>query len=227
MQSQDGRGRVDTAVLDVDGTLVDTVYQHTMAWATAFGEVDVDVPRWRLHRAVGIGGDRYVAEVAGDEVERRYGDRLRDRHDELFGREIDRVRPLPGAPELLRELRDRGLKVVMASSGVAEHTERLLRLVGADRTAQGATSSSDVDQSKPAPDLIEAAIEKVDGDRAVVVGDAVWDVTAAVNAGVRSVGLLSGGFGEGELRDAGADHVFADAQDLLDHLDETPLRGRD
>jgi len=226
MHSEDGTSRVDTAVLDVDGTLVDTVYQHTMAWATAFGEVDVDVPLWRLHRAVGIGGDRYVAEVAGDDVERRHGDRLRDRHDELFGREIDRVRPLPGAPELLRELGDRGLKVVMASSGVAEHTERLLRLVGADRTSQGATSSSDVDQSKPAPDLIEAAIEKVDGDRAVVVGDAVWDVTAAVNAGVRSIGLLSGGFGEGELRAAGADQVFADAQDLLDHLDETLLRGR-
>jgi phosphoglycolate phosphatase-like HAD superfamily hydrolase len=226
MHSEDGTSRVDTAVLDVDGTLVDTVYQHTMAWATAFGEVDVDVPLWRLHRAVGIGGDRYVAEVAGDDVERRYGDRLRDRHDELFGREIDRVRPLPGAPELLRELGDRGLKVVMASSGVAEHTERLLRLVGADRTSQGATSSSDVDQSKPAPDLIEAAIDKVDGDRAVVVGDAVWDVTAAVNAGVRSIGLLSGGFGEGELRAAGADQVFADAQDLLDHLDETLLRGR-
>jgi phosphoglycolate phosphatase-like HAD superfamily hydrolase len=226
MHSEDGTSRVDTAVLDVDGTLVDTVYQHTMAWATAFGEVDVDVPLWRLHRAVGIGGDRYVAEVAGDDVERRYGDRLRDRHDELFGREIDRVRPLPGAPELLRELGDRGLKVVMASSGVAEHTERLLRLVGAHRTSQGATSSSDVDQSKPAPDLIEAAIDKVDGDRAVVVGDAVWDVTAAVNAGVRSIGLLSGGFGEGELRAAGADQVFADAQDLLDHLDETLLRGR-
>ena len=226
MHSDGGTSRVDTAVLDVDGTLVDTVYQHTMAWATAFGEVDVDVPLWRLHRAVGIGGDRYVAEVAGDDVERRHGDRLRDRHDELFGREIDRVRPLPGAPELLRELGDRGLKVVMASSGVAEHTERLLRLVGADRTSQGATSSSDVDQSKPAPDLIEAAIEKVDGDRAVVVGDAVWDVTAAVNAGVRSIGLLSGGFGEGELRAAGADQVFADAQDLLDHLDETLLRGR-
>lgn len=226
MDSEDGTSQVDTAVLDVDGTLVDTVYQHTMAWATAFGEVEVDVPLWRLHRAVGIGGDRYVAEVAGDEVERRHGDRLRDRHDELFGREIDRVRPLPGAPELLRELRDRGLKVVMASSGVAEHTERLLRLVGADRTAQGATSSSDVEQSKPAPDLIEAAIEKVDGDRAVVVGDAVWDVTAAVNAGVRSIGLLSGGFGEVELRDAGADQVFADARDLLDHLDQTPLRGR-
>jgi phosphoglycolate phosphatase-like HAD superfamily hydrolase len=226
MHSEDGTSRVDTAVLDVDGTLVDSVYQHTMAWATAFGEVDVDVPLWRLHRAVGIGGDRYVAEVAGDDVERRYGDRLRDRHDELFGREIDRVRPLPGAPELLRELGDRGLKVVMASSGVAEHTERLLRLVGAHRTSQGATSSSDVDQSKPAPDLIEAAIDKVDGDRAVVVGDAVWDVTAAVNAGVRSIGLLSGGFGEGELRAAGADQVFADAQDLLDHLDETLLRGR-
>jgi HAD superfamily hydrolase (TIGR01509 family) len=227
MHSEGGTSRVDTAVLDVDGTLVDTVYQHTMAWATAFGEVDVDVPLWRLHRAVGIGGDRYVAEVAGDDVERRYGDQLRDRHDELFGREIDRVRPLPGAPALLRELRDRGLKVVLASSGVAEHTERLLRLVGADRTTQGATSSSDVEQSKPAPDLIEAAIERVDGERAVVVGDAVWDVTAAVNAGMRSVGLLSGGFGEGELRDAGADHVFTDAQDLLDHLDETPLRGPD
>jgi HAD superfamily hydrolase (TIGR01549 family) len=216
---------VDTAVFDVDGTLVDTVYHHTMAWAKAFAEVDVDVPLWRLHRAVGMGGDRFVAAVAGDQVEKDHGDRLRGRHDELFGEQIDDVRALPGAAELLAELRRRGLKVVLASSGIAEHTERLLAKVDAQDNSEGWTSSSDVDSSKPAPDLIEAAIEKVRGSRAVVVGDAVWDVSAAAKAGVAGIGVLTGGFGEGELREAGAAEVYDGVRELLDHLDETALRG--
>ena len=211
---------IDTVVLDVDGTLVDTVYQHTVLWARAFAAVGVDVPQWRLHRAIGMGGDRLVAEVAGDEVERQHGDRVRSEHDEAFGQVIDEIRPLPGAADLLDELRSRGLKVVLASSGIGAQTERLLALVDGDAKSHGWTSSDDVEASKPAPDLLEVALEKVDAGHAVVVGDAVWDVTAAENAGLPSIGLLCGGFGEAELREAGADRVYVDPADLLAHLDE-------
>lgn len=217
---------VDTVVLDVDGTLVDTVYRHTVLWAEAFAEVGVDVPMWKLHRAVGMGGDRFVTEVAGEEVENQHGDTVRKVHDERFDEVIDEVRPLPGASALLDELDRRGLNVVLASSGIKSQTERLIAIVGGDEKSQGWTSSDDVESSKPAPDLIEAAIAKVDGTRSVVVGDAIWDVEAAGKAGLYSIGLLCGGFGEDELRRAGAGLVFETPQDLLDHLDETPLRPR-
>jgi len=213
----------DTVVLDVDGTLVDSVYQHTMLWVRAFDEIGVYVPAWRLHRAIGMGGDRLVAHVAGDEVEARYGERLRESHDKGFDAAIDDIHPLPGAADLLSELRGRGVKVVLASSGIQEQTERLLAIVGEE--PHDSASSGEVDASKPAPDLIDAAIEKVDGSRAVVVGDAVWDVQAAKKAHVFSIGLLCGGFGRSELRETGADLVYETPQDLLDHLDETPFAG--
>ena len=217
---------VDTVVLDVDGTLVDTVYHHTVLWAQAFAEVGVDVPMWKLHRAVGLGGDRFVTEVAGEDVEKQHGDAVRKAHDERFDKMIDQVKPLPGASALLDELDRRGLKVVLASSGIGSQTKRLIAIVGADEKAQDWTSSDDVDSSKPAPDLIEAAIDKVDGSGSVVIGDAIWDIEAANAAGLYSIGLLCGGFGEDELRRTGAGLVFETPQDLLDHLDETPLRPR-
>ena len=211
---------IDTVVLDVDGTLVDTVYQHTVLWAKAFAAVGVDVPMWRLHRAIGMGGDRLVAEVAGDDVEKEHGDAVREKHDRSFDEVIDEVRPLPGAADLLDELRRRGLKVVLASSGIGAQTERLLALVGGEEKSHGWTSSDDVDSSKPAPDLLEVAMGKVDAAHALMVGDAVWDVSAAQNAGLPSVGLRCGGFSAAELRDAGAAQVFTDPADLLEHLDE-------
>ena len=217
---------VDTVVLDVDGTLVDTVYRHTVLWAEAFAELGVDVPMWKLHRAVGIGGDRFVTEVAGEDVEKQHGDAVRKAHDARFDQMIDEIRPLPGASALLGELDRRGLKVVLASSGIQSQTERLIAIVGGDEKSQGWTSSDDVESSKPAPDLIQAAIQKVDGARSVVVGDAIWDIEAANAAGLYSIGLLCGGFGEDELRRTGAGLVFETPQDLLDHLDETPLRPR-
>jgi HAD superfamily hydrolase (TIGR01549 family) len=222
MASQSSR-KIDTVVLDVDGTLVDTVYPHTIAWSQAFATVGVDVPMWRLHRAIGMGGDRLVAEVAGNDVEEKHGDKVRKEHDERFGSVIDDIRPLPGAADLLDALRQRGLKVVLASSGIEAQTKQLLALVGGDERSHDWTTSDDVEDSKPEPDLIEVAMEKVGGSHAVVVGDAVWDITAAEKAGLSSIGLLCGGFGEGELRDAGADEVYRDPQDLLDHLDQSIL----
>ena len=215
--------KVDTVVLDVDGTLVDTVYEHTVKWAQAFATVDVYVPMWKLHRAIGMGGDRLVAEVAGDEVEEKYGDKVRAEHDERFGTVLDDIRPLPGAADLLEALRDRGFKVALASSGIEEQTKRLLGHFGGEERSHAWTTSDDVDASKPAPDLVQVAIDKVDGEHALVIGDAVWDITAAEKAGFPSIGLRCGGFGEAELLDAGAAQVFRDPQDLLDHLDETAL----
>lgn len=151
---------------------------------------------------------------------------MREIHDDEFDAVLDEIRPLPGAAALLRELRDRGFKVVLASSGAAEQTRRLLELVDGDELAHHRTSSADVEESKPAPDLIDAAVESVGGRRAVVIGDAVWDFVPARERGHHGIGLLSGGFGEDELRAAGADQVFATRQDLLDALDETPLRNR-
>jgi HAD superfamily hydrolase (TIGR01509 family) len=215
--------KIDTVVLDVDGTLVDTVYQHAVIWAQAFCSVGVDVPTWRLHRAIGMGGDRLITEVAGDDIEKKYGDEVRAEHDERFGDVIDDIRPLPGAADLLDALRDRGLKVVLASSGKKEQTKRLLAHFGGEERAHGWTASDDVDASKPAPDLIQVAMDKVDGKQALVIGDAVWDISAAEKAGLPSIGLRCGGFSAAELRDAGAKGVYTDPKDLLEHLDETPL----
>ena len=213
----------DTVVLDVDGTLVDTVYQHTHAWTEAFAAVGLHPPAWRIHRAIGMGGDRLVREVAGDEAEERWGDRLREGHSERFEPLIDDVAPLPGAADLLRELRERGFKVVVASSGAEEQTRRLLAHVDGERWADAWTSSAEVEASKPAPYLVETALAKVDGDRAVMVGDAVWDLRAAKKKDLYGVGLLCGGFGEAELRDAGADEVWESPRALLDGIDRSVL----
>ncbi|NUR06503.1 MAG: HAD family hydrolase [Nocardioidaceae bacterium] len=214
---------VDTVVLDVDGTLVDTVYLHTTAWVRAFADVGVVVPAWRVHRAIGMGGDRLVTEVAGEPTEAALGDEVRNRHGEHFEELINEARMLPGADELLETLMNRGFLVVLASSGEEEQTDRLLSLVDGAGRAHARTSSDEADRSKPAPDLVDAAIAKAGGERAAVVGDAVWDVEAARAQGRPAIGLLCGGFGAAELRDAGAETVFCDPADLVAHLDETVL----
>jgi HAD superfamily hydrolase (TIGR01549 family) len=219
------RTPVETVVVDVDGTLVDTVYHHTMAWVAAFAAVGVYVPAWRIHRSIGIGGDRLVARVAGDEVEERHGDEVRSRHDRNFEEVIDDIEPLPGAAQLLDALRDRGLKVVLASSGEAKQTERLMSIFDGEDRSLDWTSSGEVESSKPAPDLIEVALQKVGGGSAAVIGDAVWDIAAAEKAGLPSIGLLCGGFSERELLDAGAAAVFETPQELCGSLDRTILAG--
>jgi phosphoglycolate phosphatase len=221
---QDEDMTIDTVVLDVDGTLVDTVYHHTLAWTRAFAAVDVPVDTWRIHRAIGMGGDRLVAAVAGDDVEDAHGDEVRRLHGEHFGHVIDEVRATPGASRLLAALLDRGFTVVLASSGEEEQTDRLLGLVDGSDRVQARTTSVDAEASKPAPDLIDVAIDKVGGRCAAVIGDATWDVEAARARGRYCIGLRCGGFGEGELRDAGAAEVFDNPDDLVDHLDETALK---
>jgi len=219
-----GAGTGLAALLDLDGTLVDTTYHHAIAWFRAFMEHDIDVPVWRLHRHVGMGGDQFVAAVAGDKVERDLGDDLREAHGRRFRELRGETQLVPDARRLVQVLHDRGAKVVLASSSNKEDLEHFRSMLDVDDLLAGATSSADVEKSKPEPDLIHAALEKVPGvERSVMIGDSTWDCEAARRAGVASVALLTGGFSEQELRDAGAAAVFESIGELLDQLDQTPL----
>ncbi len=216
----------DTAVFDIDGTLLDSNYHHAVAWSRAFDAVlDRHVPAARIHRAIGMGGDRLVAAVAGDEVEQQYGDRVRERWEKEYDGLIGETRLLDGAADLLAAVGEAGLQVVLASSSIPKHAERPLRLLHADEHSDAWTTSEDAEQSKPAPELLDKALDKVGGGRAVMIGDAVWDVEAAQRRGIPTIGLLSGGYGRGELLDAGAVAVYDDPRDLLEHLEEA-LAGR-
>jgi HAD superfamily hydrolase (TIGR01549 family) len=207
------------AILDVDGTLVDTNYHHAIAWFRAFRLHQVTVPVWRVHRHIGMGGDQLVAAVAGDDVEGRLGDEIRDAESELYKELIGEVQTMEGSRELIEDLRERGDVVVLASSAKDWEVEHYLDLLDAREIVDAWTTSADVEQTKPEPDLIKAAIEKADADGdAMLIGDTVWDVEAAKRAGVETLGVLTGGFSEQELRDAGARDVFTSVDQLRESL---------
>ena len=145
------------AILDVDGTLVDTNYHHALAWFRAFREHGIVLPLWRLHRHVGMGGDKYVSAVAGEDVEERLGDELRERWEALFDDVIDETEPLAGARELIADLKRLGHTVVLASSAVEKHVDAFLDKLAARELADGWTTKDDVEASKPDPDLVRAA----------------------------------------------------------------------
>jgi len=212
------------AILDVDGTLVDSVYHHALAWQRALRAHGVDVPMWRCHRHIGMGGDKIVAALAGDDFERECGDAAREAEAERFGELIDEVRPLSGARELVEGLKEGGHTVVLASSAKEEELEHYIGLLGVGELADAWTSSADVEATKPEPDLVAAALERVEDSRAVMVGDSTWDCEAAGRAGIPTVGVLTGGFSEQELRNAGAVAVFSSLEDLRTGLEATPLR---
>jgi len=215
---------IETVLLDLDGTLVDSVFVHTTAWKAAFRDIGVTASSHHIHRAIGMGGDRLVTEVAGESVENAMGDEVRERHQQHLDERFADITPTDGAGELLEALRERGFTVVLASSADKELSERLLDLLdGAGRHLHESVAGGDAEQSKPDPDLLETALESVDGGTAMMIGDSVWDVEAAKSAGVPCIGLLCGGFGEAELREAGATAVFDSPRDLLDHLADTPL----
>jgi HAD superfamily hydrolase (TIGR01509 family) len=207
------------AILDVDGTLVDTNYHHAIAWFRAFRRHQLTVPVWRLHRHIGMGGDQLVAAVAGDEVEDGLGDDIRDAESELYRELIEEVQAMEASRELIEELRDRGNVVVLASSAKDWEVEHYIELLDAEEIVDAWTTSADVEQTKPEPDLIKAALEKAgtEGD-AMLIGDTVWDVEAAKRAGVETLAVLTGGFSEQELRDAGAREVFTSVKELKESL---------
>jgi HAD superfamily hydrolase (TIGR01549 family) len=213
----------DAAIFDVDGTLVDTNYQHALAWFRAFRQVDITVPTWRIHRAIGMGGDHLVAAVTDDDTEEQYGDRLRAAWNDEFTPMLAEVRPFEGAADLLREVRDRGFAVVLASSGKQEHVDHYLDLVDGRELADSWTTSDDVAATKPAPDLVQVALDKVGRRAGVMIGDSTWDCVAAGKAGVPSLAVRTGGFAVEELREAGARRVFESLVELRQNLDVTPL----
>jgi HAD superfamily hydrolase (TIGR01549 family) len=214
---------VPAAILDVDGTLVDTNYQHALAWYRAFRRHGIVLPVWRIHRHVGMGGDQLVEAVAGAKVEETQGDDVRAAEQELYGGLIGEVEPLDGARELIAELKRRGHTVVLASSAKQEELDHYLELLDVRDLVDDWTTSADVEATKPEPDLVEAARTKAGEDEAVMVGDTTWDCKAAERAGLPTIAVLTGGFSEAELREAGAVAVFESAADLRDRLDETPL----
>jgi HAD superfamily hydrolase (TIGR01509 family) len=215
--------RKRAAILDIDGTLVDTNYQHAVAWYQAFRQHDVFLPVWRIHRHLGMGGDQLVAALAGEEFDSESGDAVRTAHDVLYLATIQSVSPLEGARELIEELRGRGHPVVLASSAKAREADHYLDMLGARELVDAWTTSEDVQRTKPHPDLVHAALEKLGRDDGVMVGDTPWDVKAAANAGLPTVAVLTGGFSADELRGAGAVNVFDSIEELRGRLEETPL----
>jgi HAD superfamily hydrolase (TIGR01549 family) len=214
------------AILDIDGTLVDTNYQHALAWFRAFKVHGLVQPLWAIHRHIGMGGDQLVAALAGEDFDREHGDEVRHAEKALYMTMIHEVEPFAGAREFIEGLKRDGHTVVLASSAKPDELEHYLDLLDARELADAWTDSSDVESTKPSPDLVLAALEKAGGGRdAVMVGDSTWDSKAAENAGIQSIGVLSGGFSEEELKDAGAVAVFHSVRELLEGLGETPLGG--
>jgi HAD superfamily hydrolase (TIGR01509 family) len=225
-----GQGRVVTArkpplaaILDIDGTLVDTNYHHAIAWFRAFRQHGHVVPIWRIHRHIGMGGDKLIAALLSEEVEERQGSDIRAAETALYLTFIEEVEPLRGARALMEDLRDRGRQVVLASSAKSDEVDHYLDLLDARSLADSWTTAADVEQTKPAPDLILAALAKLDGAPGIMIGDSTWDCQAAKAAGITSLAVLTGGFSEQELLKAGASAVFDSIDALRIGLDETPL----
>jgi len=216
-----------TAVLfDIDGTLVDSNYLHVESWGNAFVTLGVPVDQWRIHRCIGMDSDKLLEAMLGDRVA-ELGDQAKDLHSKYYSDLAPRLRPFEGARELLSTLAARGVVIVLATSAPEDELAVLRDVLEVDDHVAHMTSSGDVERAKPEPDLIEVALARagVDAKDAVLVGDTVYDVMAASRAGVRTVGVLSGGVSAAELLDAGAVAVYDDTAALLAGLDSSPLAG--
>jgi HAD superfamily hydrolase (TIGR01549 family) len=213
-------------LFDIDGTLVDSTYHHAIAWQRAFDRNDLPFPLWRIHRTVGMGGDKLVAEVAGDDVEERLGDTLRDAWKEEYLKIKAEVFPLPGATDLVKKLASDGYLVALASSGEPQFADEALDDLDIRDDVQVLKTSQDVDGSKPEPDLIDVTLDALGTRRAVMVGDTPYDVQSAERAGLACIALRSGGYSEAELVDAGAVLVVDAPEDLIGIEWEKHLRAR-
>ncbi len=218
--------RLETAYLfDLDGTLVDSVYQHVLAWKTALDAEGIELSVWRIHRRIGMSGGlftHFLLRETGRDLDTAQLDRLRQRHAEAYRAFGDGIRPLPGARELLAYLTDAGIPWAIATSGRMETAAVNLAALGVDPARVPVVTRDQVKYAKPDPDLFLAAAERlgVDITHSIVVGDAIWDMLASRRARALGVGLLSGGYGTNELERAGAIRVFDDPADLLARIDE-------
>jgi HAD superfamily hydrolase (TIGR01509 family) len=212
-------------LFDVDGTLVDTNYLHAVTWWEAFRQGGHTVPTARIHRAIGMGSDKLLDHLLGTDRDRDADEEMRAAHLALYTTYWERLRPLPGATDLLRACAGRGLRIVLASSASKKELAALRRALGADDVIDTATSASDVDASKPDPDIIDVALREsgLSADRALLVGDSVWDVLAANRAGIPCIGVTCGGTSAAELRDAGALETWDDPEALRDNLERSAI----
>src|SRR4051794_38039284 len=213
------------AILDIDGTLVDTNYHHSIAWFRAFRQNGIILPIWRIHTHMGMGGDQLVESLTSEAVEKEKGDEIRAAEKALYMALIEEVEPVADAREFVVDLHQRGHTVVLASSAKADEVEHYLDLLDVRDVAHAWTTSADVEATKPQPDLVRAALDKADAssDDAVMVGDTPWDIEAARRAGVDTIAVITGGFSRAELEEAGAVAVFESVSELRSRLDETPL----
>ena len=207
-------------LFDLDGTLVDTNYLHTLAWSRALHDVGMWAPMNAIHRLVGMGGDQLVPRLLGHDVPGASDARSR-RYNELLGE----VRAFPGAAELLRNLHNAGVAVVLATSSPPDELDAAVKLLDIEDAVDAMTTKQDVDKSKPAPDLFHAAMRAgmIEPARALAVGDSVWDLQAARAAGLGCVGVETGGFSQHELAEAGALHVYQDVREIGRQLLTGPL----
>ena len=214
-----------TAILDIDGTLVDTNYHHAIAWYRAFRELGVVLPMWQVHRHIGMGGDQMVPALAGEDFASEKGDEVRDIEKGHYRELIDETEPLPGARALMERLRDQGHTIVLASSAKEAEVDHYLDVLDARELADSWTTSADVEATKPEPDLVRAALDRAGNTElgAVLLGDSTFDCEAAKRADVPSIAVLTGGFSDEELRDAGASAVYESVEQLLNRIDETPF----
>jgi HAD superfamily hydrolase (TIGR01509 family) len=212
-------------LFDIDGTLVDSTYVHATTWTSALREQGVTIPCARVHRGIGMGADRMLAWLLGDEAADRLGPSARTRQRELFLDQADGLAPLPGARELITHLVERGTIVVLASSASPPERDALLQVLDLPVEVAAITDAGDVEHSKPHPDLLDIALARVDADRrgSVMVGDARWDMEAAQRAGTVGVGVMTGGLCAEELTSAGAQAVYQDLLALLESLNASPL----
>ena len=213
------------AVFDVDGTLVDTNHLHVTAWWEALRQAGHSIPMHAIHRAIGLGSDDLIAHLLGEERDRDEDDTISAGHKALYGTFSDRLPAFQEAGNLLRVLADNGWSVVLATSAGGRELEALRRAIDADDAISASASADDVEAGKPAPDPVEHALELAGApaERAVFVGDTVWDMRAGCRAGVTCVGVLCGGIPRGDLEDAGAAAIFNDPSHLLQSLDDSPL----
>lgn len=218
---------VRAALFDVDGTLVDTNYLHAVTWWEAFGQAGYEVSMANIHRAIGMGSDQMLGKLLPSDRDTDADADLRAAHSALYATYRSRLRPLPGAADLLRACKERGLAVVLASSADEPEFNALRAALDAEDAIDAATFAGDVESSKPAPDLIQAALDRVGvpAQEAVFTGDTVWDVHACQKAGVPCIGLLSGGISRDELAAAGAAEVYPGPTDLLAALRGSLLGG--
>jgi len=207
-------------ILDVDGTLVDTNFHHAIAWYRAFRQHGIVLPIWRIHRSIGMGGDQLVPSLTDEKTEEEQGEDIRSAEKALYMALIEEVEPFAESRELIENLKERGHAVILASSAKADEVDLYLDLLDARELADGWTSSTDVENTKPEPDLVHAAVEKAGGGPAVMIGDTTWDCKAAAAASVETIAVRTGGFSAEELREAGARSVWDSVAELRGRLDE-------